>query len=159
MSPLSRPPTQPRRGALGVLLRVIGALIAVVVVALFTAMAVWPPINDVETGVTPEYPDVQPQAYRYSAARVLAAAEESVVALERFALVAVDETAGVVEATATTRSGWFTDDVTIRVEQNGDGGAIVFVRSRSRVGKGDFGQNARNIAAIQAAMDANLGVE
>ena len=159
MRPLSAPKTKRRRSAIAVLLRALGALLAGAVVALFATMAIWPPINDVETGVTPQCPDVQPRAYRYSADRVLAAAEESVEALERFDLVTVDETTGLVEATATTRSGWFTDDVTIRVEANGDGGAIVFVRSRSRVGKGDFGQNARNIAAVQAAMDANLGVE
>lgn len=134
----------------------LGALGFVVVMAL---LSIWPPINDVTTGETAEYPDVQPRAYRFSQDRVTAAAAESIEALERFALVSVDEEAGVVVATADTRSGRWTDDITVRVEPNGDGGSIVFVRSASRVGRGDFGQNARNIEALQEAMDANLGVD
>lgn len=139
--------------------KVVAAVVALLVIGMFASLAVWPPINDVETGATPEYPDLQPRDYRFSADRVLAAASESVEALERFELVRTDEEDAVVEATATTRSGRFIDDVVIRVEANGDGGAIVFVRSHSRVGKGDFGQNARNILALQQAMDSNLGVE
>lgn len=139
--------------------QIAAAIAGILVIAMFASLAVWPPINDVETGATEEYPDIQPRDYRFSADRVLAAASESVEAMERFSLVSVDEEAGIVEATADTRSGRFTDDITVRVEANGDGGAIVFVRSQSRVGKGDFGQNARNIVALQQAMDMNLGVE
>jgi uncharacterized protein (DUF1499 family) len=139
--------------------RVLTAVLGLLLVATFASFAIWPPINDVETGATPEYPDIQPRDYRFSADRVLSAASESVEALERFEVVSVDEEAGVVAATADTPSGRFTDDITVRVEANGDGGAIVFVRSQSRVGKGDFGQNARNIEALQQAMDTNLGIE
>lgn len=159
MSPLVKRDPRHGRSAAVVLLRVVGAIIGLATVSLATTLAIWPPINDVETGLTPEYPDIRPRAYRFSADRVLAAATESVEALERFEVVSVDEEAGVVEATAETRAGWFTDDLTVRVEANGEGGAIVFIRSRSRVGRGDFGQNARNIEAIQAAMNTNLGVE
>ncbi len=139
--------------------KVIAALLAILVVGSFSTLAVWPPINDVETGATPEYPEIQPRDYRFSADRVLAAASESVEALERFEFVSVEEDSGIVIATAATRSGRFIDDITVRVEANGDGGAIVFIRSQSRVGKGDFGQNARNIVALQTAMDSNLGLE
>ena len=133
------------------------AVAAALGIAAFTLLAVWPPINDVSTGETAQYPDVQPIAYRFSQPRVVAAAVESIEALERFDIVATDEATGVVEATATTRSGRFVDDVTVRVEANGEGGAIVFMRSRSRVGVGDLGQNARNIRQLQAQMNRNLG--
>lgn len=139
--------------------RGVAVLAGAAFVALLVALSVWPPINDVSTGATPEYPDIQPRAYRFSSPRVLAAAVESIDALERLERVEVDEERGVVLATATTRSGRFTDDVEIRVEPNGEGGALVFVRSRSRVGRADFGQNARTIRRIQQAMDDNLGVD
>lgn len=134
----------------------VAVVLAVVLAAGFASLAAWPPINDVTTGETPEYPELQPRAYAFSRPRVVAAAVEAVGALRRFDLVSVDEDAGVVEATARTRSGLFTDDVTVRVEANGEAGSIVFVRSRSRVGRGDLGQNARNIRALQEAMDASL---
>lgn len=141
------------------------AVVAVLFVAGFVSLAVWPPINDVSTGATPEYPDIQPRSYRFSQARVAAGAQEALSGLDGLTLgtitesPATDTTAAetVITATARSRSGLFEDDVTIRVQANGNGGAIVFVRSQSRVGKGDFGQNARTIRRIQAAMDDNLG--
>lgn len=154
----SVPLRQRALAALRVLAICVGVGVACTFVAGMVALAAWPPINDVRTGETPEYPDLQPRAYRFSQPRVFAAAEESIVALEGFALVSADGESGTLEATAESRTGWFTDDVTIDVQANGEGGAIVFIRSRSRVGRGDFGQNARNVRALQAAMDANLGV-
>lgn len=130
----------------------------IALIAGFAALTAWPAINDVETGATDAYPDVQPRAYRMSQARVFAAAVESFDALPRFEVVETDDQS-VVRGTATTRLFRFVDDVTVRVEANGDAGAIVFIRSASRVGRGDFGQNARNIRALQDAMDSNLGVE
>jgi len=159
MRPKRKTPKSRAIAAFLTLARVLGAILAVLIVATFVSFAVWPPINDVETGSTPEYPDLQPRAYRFSADRVFSAAEESVEALERFSVVSADEEAGIVLATADTRSGRFTDDVNVRVEPNGDGGAVVFIRSSSRIGRGDFGQNARNIEALQLEMDLNLGVE
>lgn len=144
------------------IVRTVGRVAAVVATVLLVGglglLAAWPPINDVTTGRTPQYPEIQPRDYSFSRPRVLAAAVESIEALPRFELVEADEESGTIDATASTRSGWFTDDVTVRIEHNGEAGAIVFIRSRSRVGRGDFGQNARNILALQEAMDENLGV-
>jgi uncharacterized protein (DUF1499 family) len=49
----------------------------------------------------------------------------------------------------------FSDDVTVRVRTMG-GLSAVSVRSRSRVGKWDFGQNARNIRELLAELDREL---
>lgn len=154
----SIPLRQRALAALRVVALCLGACAALTFVAGMVALAVWPPINDVRTGETPEYPDLQPRAYRFSQPRVFAAAEESIVSLDGFDLVSADAESGLLEATAESRTGFFTDDVTLEVQANGEGGAIVFIRSRSRVGRGDFGQNARNVRALQVAMDANLGV-
>lgn len=130
------------------------ALGTVAAMALLTA---WPPINVVETGATPEYPDIQPRAWSMSRDRVYAGALEVVDALDTFTLVDHDAAAGIVRAEALSRTGWWIDDVEIRVEANGAGGTLVFVRSASRVGRADFGQNARNIRAVLDALDENLG--
>jgi uncharacterized protein (DUF1499 family) len=44
------------------------------------------------------------------------------------------------------------------VEPNGEGGSVVFAVSASRVGRGDFGQNARTLRRLFAALHENLGV-
>ena len=49
----------------------------------------------------------------------------------------------------------FVDDVRVRVEDKGDH-RIVNVGSESRGGKGDLGQNPRNIRALLAAMKKRL---
>jgi len=139
------------------LLRALAVVTVLLVVAAATAMATWPPINDVTTGQTPEYPDLQPRAYNFSRDRVFYAVLECIEADDRMTPVSSDLATGVVQAEAQTLSRTFTDDLTVRVEPNGDGGAIVFVRSRSRVGRADFGQNARTIRRLFAALDERLG--
>jgi uncharacterized protein (DUF1499 family) len=62
-------------------------------------------------------------------------------------LVAVDLHAGVIEATDTTMLFGFKDDIVVRVRPAGDG-ALVDVRSVSRVGVGDLGTNAARVRAF-----------
>lgn len=115
-------------------------------------MGLLPPrINDVETGRTPQYPDVQPLHVEMTADRVFAAAAAVAGRMPRWTVVKVDRTARTLAAEARTRLWRFTDDVTIRVEEQG-GGALVHMRSRSRVGKGDFGANADRIRRFLAAL-------
>lgn len=49
----------------------------------------------------------------------------------------------------------FTDDLTVTITPQGDG-VVLDVRSASRVGKGDFGENRRHILQLLAALDAQL---
>ena len=57
----------------------------------------------------------------------------------------------VVWVTRTTRLFRFVDDLFILIEPRGDS-SVVLVRSASRVGKGDLGQNRRNIAELWIAL-------
>ncbi len=117
----------------------------------------WPRLNQVETGATPQYPDLQPRTYPLPEARVARGAESALRHLSRFRL--VGEARGArgtdIAATAQTRGLGFTDDLTIRIRPEG-GRTRVDVRSASRVGKWDFGQNARNVREFLAALDAEL---
>jgi uncharacterized protein (DUF1499 family) len=117
----------------------------------------WPAINVVETGKTPEYPDLIPQVYEADPGRVFDAAMHAVDRLPRWSLIAYDPATGEIRAEARTRMFRFVDDVVVRVGE-GKGGTVVSIRSASRVGRGDFGQNARNIRALYEELDRQLHV-
>jgi uncharacterized protein (DUF1499 family) len=59
---------------------------------------------------------------------------------------------------ATDRTFWygFTDDIVVRVSADGSGSRID-VRSKSRLGRGDFGTNARRVRAYLAAIKSAGG--
>jgi uncharacterized protein (DUF1499 family) len=89
------------------------------------------------------YPDIRPAIV----AMVPAAAFDAALADARqmgWDIVASDSAAGRIEATATTPWFGFKDDVVVRVTP-ADKGSRIDVRSVSRVGKGDLGENARRI--------------
>ena len=117
----------------------------------------WPLINDVETGRTPQYSDLQVQRFSAPEERVTRAARAAVAALPGWELVGSGRGPGgaEIQAVARTRVLRFKDDVTVRIRRR-EGASEVAVRSKSRVGKGDFGQNARNIRAFQAEMERQM---
>ncbi|MEO6027574.1 MAG: DUF1499 domain-containing protein [Candidatus Binatia bacterium] len=111
-------------------------------------------INDVTTGATPEYPELQPQAFAQSTDQVFDAA--SAVARAQGWDVIEQRTAGVIQAVATTPLMHFKDDVTITISHDGTQTKVV-VRSHSRVGKGDLGTNARRIKLFQEELAKKVG--
>lgn len=122
----------------------------------------WPPINDVRTGATPEYPDLQPRRYDLPYARVRSAALATARGMPGWEVVAGEgeeadgQTApGEIRAVASVPLTPFKDDVTVRVTEE-SGQTVVNVRSRSRVGRGDLGVNARRVRAYLRALDARL---
>jgi uncharacterized protein (DUF1499 family) len=112
-------------------------------------------LNDVTTGETPDYPDLQPRRYAQDPPTVFRAARATAAGMRGWRITAADPVAGTVQAEARVLLTPFTDDVTIRVRP-ADGGSQVVVRSRSRVGRGDLGVNARRIRAFLRALDHEL---
>ncbi len=121
------------------------------------AFTAWPRINDVETGRTPEYPDLQVKAYAAGEEKVARAVQDLLKRLPRWTLVGAGHGPGgtAVQAVHETRLFHFKDDVDVRIWRQGDL-TRVSVRSRSRVGKLDFGQNARNIRELLDALDSQM---
>jgi uncharacterized protein (DUF1499 family) len=113
------------------------------------AAAIWPTINDVRTGATPEYPQLQAQRFARPADEVFAAA---LATAREMGLEVTSAENGQIHAVATTRIMRFKDDVTITVGRDG----TVNVHSRSRIGKGDLGANARRIGDFQARLAEKL---
>ncbi len=101
------------------------------------------------------YPDLMPLAVDSPPRAVLEAARS--VAMELgWEIVAVDPAGGLLEATATTFWFGFEDDVAVRVRPAESGGALVDVRSVSRVGVGDLGANANRVRAFLTRLQAAL---
>jgi uncharacterized protein (DUF1499 family) len=110
-------------------------------------------INDVTTGETAAYPDIQPQRFETDFDRVF---HEAVSAAQSIGIEITENPAtGVIRGVATTRILRFKDDVMISLVRDG-GSVVVKIRSASRVGKSDFGMNAKRIRTIQAALSERL---
>lgn len=141
----------------------LGALGALGLVGVFLLRA-WPWINVVETGRTPEYPDLLPRSYDAEPERVFEAALHAIHRLSRWTMIASRPEAGEIQAEARTWGLRFVDDVRIRIEpgeakagrKDSPAHTVVRVRSASRVGRADFGQNARNVREFYQALDRQL---
>lgn len=136
----------------GVILGTLGAALAF---AGLTVLKSCPMINVVETGRTPEYPDLQPRQYQARKDQVFDAALRAVRVLPRWSVVSTRPEQGEIRAEATTRLLRFVDDVVIRVEEQA-GLTVINVRSASRIGRSDFGQNARNVRALFEEIERQL---
>src|SRR5688572_28932239 len=136
-----------------------GSVFALVLLASapFSLRLIWPRINDVKTGATPEYPDIQPQRIKQSFDKVFEAATDAARAIG-WEMRETDHDRGVIEAIAPPpllKFLKFKDDVTVTLTREGDA-TIVNVRSKSRLGKGDLGMNARRIREFQAELAKRL---
>lgn len=133
-----------------------GIIVALVLLASspFILGLIWPRINDVRTGATREYPDIQPQRFNQPSDKVFDTALAVAQAMG-WEIRETNREQGVIEAIATTRLFKFKDDVTVTITREGDA-TVVNVRSKSRVGKGDLGTNARRIRAFQAELAKRL---
>lgn len=139
------------------LLIAVAILVGLTVTALLVAASIWPVINEVETGSTPEYPEVQPHYYTADPQRVFEEARAGVQSLEQWTLVSEDSAAHTLQAERETSVFGFVDDVSVTIDPITEFVTRVHVKSASRVGKGDFGQNARNIEEFLAELDRRLG--
>ena len=135
---------------------VLKVLLLAAVLAGAWAYTRWPRINQVETGATPEYPEIKVRDYMASEDKVAKAARATVERLPMWRLVAQGKGPGGSEIQAATGTRWLLKgEVTIRVRREG-GRTRVHVKSRSHPGPADFGQNARNIQLFLRELDQEL---
>lgn len=163
------------RGAISLGLLVSGLLLGVMALPFFQATSV-PPIHNISTDVNdpPQfatlvaargagtnplaydpanaaqqqgaYPWVQPLNLPVEPTAALVAAGEALAAMG-LEVVNTDADAGLVEAVATSFWFGFKDDLVVRVRPDA-GGSRIDVRSVSRVGESDLGENARRIGQL-----------
>jgi hypothetical protein len=101
------------------------------------------------------YPDIMTLIVPAEKDKVFAAAEAGLRAM-KLKVVDVNAAEGRIEATDTSMLYGFTDDVVVRVVADG-AGSKVDVRSKSRVGRSDFGQNAKRIRTFLRELQARQG--
>jgi uncharacterized protein (DUF1499 family) len=97
------------------------------------------------------YPDIQPLVLALPVKEAFERAHRVAQALG-WDVVAIDAAAGRIEATHTTAWFGFKDDVVVRVLPAGTSGSRIDVRSKSRVGRGDAGANAKRVRSFLAAL-------
>jgi hypothetical protein len=133
-----------------------GALLLAIVAAAAAAYFAWPRIHVVETGRTPEYPDLKPREYGKNPADVTKAAREITDRLgwEYFG---GGSGPGGSEIRVKVRLWKIPVPGQLVVHVKGSRGrSTMTVRSETEYGPWDFGQNARNIRAFLAEMDQGL---
>jgi uncharacterized protein (DUF1499 family) len=133
-----------------------GLIVGVILLASlpFSFSLIWPRINDVSTGATPQYPDIQPQRFNQPTEKVFDAARDVAMSMG-WTIIEQDRMQGIIQAVATTRLLRFRDDVTVTLTSEAEQ-TIVNLRSKSRVGKSDLGANARRIRQFQAELAKRL---
>ncbi len=100
------------------------------------------------------YPAIQPAQAALPPDRAFEAALATVQD-QGWELVAAVPAEGRIEATDTTLWWGFKDDIVIRIRPE-DGGSRIDIRSKSRVGLGDFGTNAARIEAFLERLEERL---
>jgi uncharacterized protein (DUF1499 family) len=93
------------------------------------------------------YPDIAPLVVHLSASAAFDRVDAAVRDLG-WELVGSDRTSGRIEATDTTFWFGFKDDVVVRITEDSGQGSRIDVRSKSRVGVGDLGTNARRVREL-----------
>ena len=119
----------------------------------------WISKNTYATRTDSPEPELRPRSYRKPMSEVLAAAQSAVGAIPRWKVEEVSEKDSKIHATRTTGLFRFVDDIYIDVAAGADGRLELNVHSKSRVGKGDFGQNRRNILELMKQLDARVKAE
>jgi len=103
-------------------------------------------------------PALRTRTYRADYERFFETAVQVVEALPRWTLVRQDIMDGKIFATRQTLVFRFVDDVEIRVIRMNEHAVLLDLFSASRVGKGDLGQNARNIREFLIALDQRIAL-
>jgi uncharacterized protein (DUF1499 family) len=102
------------------------------------------------------YPDIAPVKLNLPPAEGFKRALDAARAMPGWTLVDADPATGRIEANETSRWFRFTDDVVVRIAADG-AGARIDMRSVSRLGRSDFGVNARRVRAYMAEVTARTG--
>lgn len=177
--------TRPRAARRGRVAAALGLLVALLPLAMAlqweVASRTTPPINDISTDTADapvfwdmpnptDYPGAKTAALQRAAypdlvalklglppeqafAQALSVAEE-----KGWTIIASVPAEGRIEATSSSLLYGFTDEVIVRVKAT-DGGALVDVRSRSRLGRVDRGVNAKRIRTYLTALQKRTGAK
>jgi hypothetical protein len=137
---------------------VVRGVLLILVVAVVGLAFAFPRINDVETGKSAPYPNLKPRTYDAPPERVYSAAREAAGAADGWTVTGYGFGPGSwsIQTLRTLSPISFRFEVHAKITRQGRQ-ALVSVRSRSKWGQWDLGQNARNIEEFYRLLDARLG--
>lgn len=139
--------------------KILLALLAIPLIFVLGLYIKYPRINDVETGKTSEYPDLRPLELVGSYDQVFWLCARTAKDMPLWTLTEIQKKDGLLNAVAITPTMGFEDLVTIHVKDLENGSVEISVRSRSQVGKSDFGANARRIRSFFSSLRRSYAME
>ncbi len=108
-----------------------------------------------ETRENHPFPELRPRTFAVSPALLLSFGAQVLPRLG-WPLSSQQSDPHILTAVATTLLWRFKDDITLRAYAAPEGGSILYVRSESRVGKGDLGANLRRVINITEEIDRHV---
>jgi uncharacterized protein (DUF1499 family) len=119
------------------------------------SLKVWLTKNIYVTSPRDPDPFFRPRKYRQNKVEVIQAVKETINSLQGWKFEEYKEIQGRIRATRR----WFIglgEEVNVYVVQGVDGVTAVEITSQSKAGKGDWGQNKRNIKNLLTALDLKI---
>ncbi len=114
--------------------------------------------NSAQTRESAEDPRLRGRTYLVPFATVWDEILGMIESHPRWRLIRADEGKGLIHAEARTRVFRFVDDVRFKLKLDQNALTRVDMWSASRVGRGDFGTNARRISRFYRELDRRLGL-
>lgn len=108
--------------------------------------------NVAETSEDSSFDELRQRRYEAPPELLFDVARRAVQSL-KWEIVSLDATKKEIQAIITTKVWHFKDDVTIQIRPGQPDGSVLWVRSASRVGKGDLGANTRHVMDLVDAVN------
>jgi uncharacterized protein (DUF1499 family) len=125
---------------------------------LLTRLSTYLNTNIAETREDSPFGELRPRRYEAPPELLFDVVRRAVQSL-RWEITTLDAEKKEIQAVVTTKVWGFKDDVTIQVQPAQPRGALLWIRSASRVGKGDLGANTRHVLDLIEAVNAVIPVE
>src|SRR2546426_6770046 len=125
---------------------------------LLTRLSTYLNTNVAETQENSPFPELRPRRYEAPPELLFDVVRRAAQNL-KWEITVLDAGKKEIQAVVTTKVWGFKDDVTIQVQPAQPSGSWLWVRSSSRVGKGDLGANTRHILDLIQAVDAIVPVQ
>lgn len=111
--------------------------------------------NVAETAAEPRLPELEIRSYSGDPEYLLDLSRQAIQSLD-WELVSYDANSREIHAIARTPLWSFRDDVLVRIRPGDNDDQSVYVRSSSRLGRGDLGKNSQNILDFYRAVEQRL---
>jgi uncharacterized protein (DUF1499 family) len=125
---------------------------------LWTRLSTYLNTNVAETQENSSFPELRLRRYEAPPELLFDVARRAAQNL-KWEITVLDAAKKEIQAVVTSKIWGFKDDVTIQIQPAQPSGNWLWIRSASRVGKGDLGANTRHVLDLSQAVDAIVPVQ